>query len=202
MERFDKAQASSSAAALPPSSAPSTPAVKPQTNGHAPNSASSSPEKKVKQEPIKKEPKVKSETPASSPDSDSELDDVSPPKKKRKVNKEDADAKLAAKLQAQENRSARATRGGGKERKVKVKKEKRTPKKKSEKKIKADDDSEVELGSDGEVKEKVKKGGFHKLYYLSAPLAELVGESAVCLTFLFSFLPPISTCRGAKRRPR
>ena len=59
---------------------------------------------------------------------------------------------------------------------------KKTPKKlrkKSEKKIRAEDDSEVEVGSDGEVKEKVRKGGFHKLYHLSAPLADLVGEPTV-----------------------
>merc|ERR1711964_652299 len=78
-------------------------------------------------------------------------------------------------LQAAENRSARATRGAGNKKVVKTK---RTPKKprKSASKVKAVDDSDVELGSDGEIKEKPKKGGFHKQYHLSAPLAELVGE--------------------------
>ena len=95
------------------------------------------------------------------------------------------DAKLAAMLQAAENRSARATRGAGNKKVVKTK---RTPKKprKSASKVKAVDDSDVELGSDGEVKEKPKKGGFHKQYHLSAPLAELVGEPTVCLLFMFS----------------
>jgi len=95
------------------------------------------------------------------------------------------DAKLAAMLQAAENRSARATRGAGNKKVVKTK---RTPKKprKSASKVKAVDDSDVELGSDGEIKEKPKKGGFHKQYHLSAPLAELVGEPTVCLPFIFS----------------
>jgi upstream activation factor subunit UAF30 len=58
---------------------------------------------------------------------------------------------------------------------------KRVPKKKSTDKVRAEDDSDLELNSDGEVKEKKeKKGGFHKQYYLSAPLAELVGATAVC----------------------
>lgn len=60
-----------------------------------------------------------------------------------------------------------------------IKKTPKKPRKKSEKKIRAEDDSEVEVGSDGEVKEKVRKGGFHKLYHLSAPLADLVGEPTV-----------------------
>lgn len=106
-------------------------------------------------------------------------DDDAPPKKKPKKNpvkkgKAVDDAQLAAMLQAQENSRGRATRGGGVKKPKATKK--RTPKKKSEAKIKADDDSELEIGSDGEVKEKPKKGGFHKLYNLSAPLAELVGE--------------------------
>ena len=124
-----------------------------------------------------------------SPDNDD--DNGTPPKKKRKQNKsvkdegeQDADAKLAAKLQAEENGRSRATRGGGTKRKVPTKK--RAPKKKSSDKVKAEDDSDIELGSDGEVKEKVKKGGFHKQYNLSAPLADLVGEVTVS-TFL-SFL--------------
>ena len=145
MERFD--YASSSAAALPPSSAP-----EPQTNGHS---------------SVKTEPKVKSKTPRSETpddDEDEDSDTVSSAKKKRKqTNPANDDAKLAAKLQAQENSRARPTRGGNDKKRVvkkpgaRVKKEK----KKSADKIKKDDDSDLELGSDGEVKEKVKKGGFH-----------------------------------------
>lgn len=109
---------------------------------------------------------------------ESDSEDVSPPKKKRKQAKQVDDAKLAAMLQAQENSRARPTRGGV-NKKV-TKKVPKKPRKKSEKKVKADDDSELEVGSDGEVKEKVKRGGFHKLYHLSAALADLVGEPTVC----------------------
>lgn len=84
-------------------------------------------------------------------------------------------------LQAQENRSTRATRGAGTK---KVAKKPKKPRKKSEKKVKAEDDSEIEeVGSDGEVREKVKKGGFHKQYHLSAPLADVVGEGTVSHSF-------------------
>lgn len=79
---------------------------------------------------------------------------------------------------------ARPTRGGATKKKAPIKR--RAPKKKSLNKIRAEDDSDLELNSDGEVKEKKeKKGGFHKQYYLSAPLAELVGETAVCSVPLF-----------------
>ncbi|TVY81728.1 Upstream activation factor subunit spp27 [Lachnellula suecica] len=126
--------------------------------------------------------KVKSETSPSSPPSsvkDEDDSDGEPPAKKRKagngVKKEVDDAKLAAKLQAQENSRSRPTRGAANK---KAATRKKAVKKKSEKKVKADDDSDVILGSDGEVKEKPKKGGFHKQYNLSAPLADLVGEVA------------------------
>ncbi|PBP19142.1 serine/threonine-protein kinase [Diplocarpon rosae] len=110
------------------------------------------------------------------PEPQSDSGDASPPKKKRKQNKETDDAKLAAMLQAQENRGTRATRGGAGNKVTKKTAKAKKPRKKSEKKVKEEDDSEVEVGSDGEVKEKPKKGGFHKLYHLSLPLADLVGE--------------------------
>lgn len=90
------------------------------------------------------------------------------PKKKRE--KQDDDAKLAALLQAQENSRTRSTRGGGTKRNAGVKKSKSTPKKKkSSAKVKATDDSDMELGSDGEPKEVVKKGGFHVRCYVRFP---------------------------------
>ncbi|APA06613.1 hypothetical protein SS1G_04824 [Sclerotinia sclerotiorum 1980 UF-70] len=102
-------------------------------------------------------------------------DEDEKPKKKRQ--KQDDDAKLAALLQAQENSRTRSTRGAGTKRSAGVKKSKSTPKKKkSSAKVKATDDSDMELGSDGEPKEVIKKGGFHKQYNLSAALADLVGE--------------------------
>lgn len=82
------------------------------------------------------------------------------PKKKRKLETVDEDARLAAKLQALENQNARATRGGG-PRAAPIKK-KRSPIKKSKDFINADEDSDVdsELGSD--KKRKVNRsGGFH-----------------------------------------
>ncbi|KAA8576685.1 hypothetical protein EYC84_006762 [Monilinia fructicola] len=110
----------------------------------------------VKDEYVKDEgsqsPSLKRETDGS--------DEDEKPKKKRQ--KQDDDAKLAALLQAQENSRSRS---------------KSTPKKKkSSAKVKAADDSDMELGSDGEPKEAVKKGGFHKQYHLSTALADLVGE--------------------------
>lgn len=158
MERFDAAQ-----------SAASLPHTPPKSNGH-----SERPLKKVKTEH-----KVKNE----SADTDEDEDAKPPPKKKRKQEngtKDMDDAQLAAFLQAQEDGRSRPTRGGGAKRKP-VKK--RAPKKKSADKVKGEDDSEIELNSDGEVKEKPKKGGFHKQYNLSAPLADLVGEATVSLGY-------------------
>ena len=204
MDRFD--HASSSAAVLPLSSAP-----EPHVNGH------SSPTKpKMKYEPTH----VKSETPhtTAAEDDYDDSDVVSPPKKKRKqAIPVDDDAKLAAMLQAQENSRARPTRGGNEKKRVvknpgaRIKKEK---KKKSANKIKRDDDSDLELDSDGEVKEKVKKGGFHvglrrcargiseltsgqKQYHLSAPLAELVGEPTVSSVFLCFHAPANANIRSS-----
>ncbi|KAE8441160.1 hypothetical protein EG329_005816 [Mollisiaceae sp. DMI_Dod_QoI] len=171
LERFRIAETKSS------EPAPSTEA--PTTNGHT--SPSNKEEDNVKRESTPPSSRAVStpsaSIPKSEPESDSEV--VSPPKKKRKQNKPvDNDAKLAAMLQAQENMSTRATRGGAN--KKTSKKVTKKPRKKSEKKVKADDDSGLEeVGSDGEVKEKVKKGGFHKQYHLSAPLADLVGEATL-----------------------
>jgi len=101
-------------------------------------------------------------TPSSSgaptPGTDESDIDVSPPKKKRK--QPDSDAKLAAKLQAEENSRARPSRAGVNKKTVVIRK-KSTPKKKSAAKVKADDDSDLDLNSDGEKKDVVRKGGFH-----------------------------------------
>lgn len=97
---------------------------------------------------------------------------------RRSPSTEDADARLAAQLQAQENKLARgrATRGGEKPAK------KKAPRKKSAKKVKAEDDSDVD-GS-GDVKPKRKAGGgFQKPFALSAALQELTGHAQVCLAY-------------------
>ncbi|PMD39459.1 SWIB-domain-containing protein [Hyaloscypha variabilis F] len=177
LERFDHANNAAAAAEAP---IPTTEPEPPATNGHI--KAEHASHTRVKDESTPPSSRAISTPSASAsasvaksePESDS--DSISPPKKKRKqTSKQDSDAKLAAMLQAQENsRVSRSTRGGG-NKKV-VKKTPKKPRKKSEKKVRAEDDSEIEVGSDGEVKEKVRKGGFHKLYHLSAPLADLVGE--------------------------
>lgn len=124
---------------------------------------------------------------------------VAPPKKKQRKDKgedvEDADAKLAALLQAQENQRTRATRGGGKPKAPVKKKKKATPRKKSDKKVGPDDDSDVE-GSEGSGSRRRKAiGGFQKPFNLSYPLAELCGEAQVstsilrcCITWLIKYL--------------
>lgn len=99
------------------------------------------------------------------------------PRKEQSTDTEDADAKLAAMLQAQENQRTRTTRGGGA--KAAPKKKKAAPKKKSEKRVRSEDDSEVD-GSDASSPKKRKAGGgFQKPFNLSYPLAELCGESQV-----------------------
>ena len=92
------------------------------------------------------------------PESDESDVYPSPPKKKRK--QPDSDAKLAAKLQAEENSRARPSRAGVNKKPVVIRK-KSTPKKKSSAKVKADDDSDLDLNSDGQKKDVVRKGGFH-----------------------------------------
>ena len=69
----------------------------------------------------------------------------------------ESDEKMAARLQAELNAPARATRGAGTKRKTPVKRDKKT-KKKSATKVRDDDDLDSE---DGEKPEKEKKGGFH-----------------------------------------
>ncbi|CAK7206245.1 hypothetical protein SEUCBS139899_009032 [Sporothrix eucalyptigena] len=109
----------------------------------------------------------------SRPYSDSgDEDGGAPVKKKHKrasSSVEDADARLAAELQAQENRLARArtTRGGNT---TKPKPKAKSAKKKSAAKV---DGSDVE--GDGEPTKKKASGGFQKPFNLSYQLGELVG---------------------------
>lgn len=104
-----------------------------------------------------------------------------PPRKKtkRSPSAEDADARLAAQLQAQENKLARgrATRGGDKK-----PPKKKAARKKSAKKVKAEDDSDVG-GSGGDRPKRKAGGGFQKPFALSAPLQELTGQTQVCPPF-------------------
>ncbi|KFZ14637.1 hypothetical protein V502_05978 [Pseudogymnoascus sp. VKM F-4520 (FW-2644)] len=146
-ERFDKITSE-------PSSSPDVPiskAQRPTTNGH-----------------------VKTEVKDESTPDDTDGGSAPPKKKQKKQLSADSDAKLAALLQAQENSRGRATRGGDKKKPAKAKST--VKKKKSAAKVKAADDSDIELNSDGEKKVVERKGGFHKQYALSEPLAALVGE--------------------------
>ena len=114
-------------------------------------------------------------------------EDDEPPAKKRKVKEEvkddaendgegkNADEKLAALLQAEENRfSGRATRGA---RAAKAAPKKVLVKRRKKEKV----EEEPEYDSEGNEIRKVKKGAFHKEYLLSEPLSVLVGgETQVC----------------------
>ena len=101
-------------------------------------------------------------------------------KLKRESSTEEADAKLAAQLQAQENILARGrtTRGGGSTKLSK--KAKPAAKKKSAKRVR-DDDSEAGSGDEEKGAKRKAGGGFQKPFNLSYPLAELCGESQVSL---------------------
>jgi upstream activation factor subunit UAF30 len=89
------------------------------------------------------------------------IDDV-PPSKKRKVKTED-DASLAARLQAEEDKMARPTRGGA-PRKAAPAKKKKTPKKKTSSRITGSDDSDV--ASEDKPK---KNTGFHVIQLSRSP---------------------------------
>ncbi|KXJ85912.1 hypothetical protein Micbo1qcDRAFT_190754 [Microdochium bolleyi] len=125
-------------------------------------------------------------------DDDADGDEIrvssAPPKKKQRKEKsegtEDADAKLAAMLQAEENSRSRATRGGGA--KAKVVKKKAAPRKKSAKRVGPDDDSDVD-GSDAPPKRKAG-GGFTKPFNLSEALSDVCGETRLPRTQVVSKL--------------
>ena len=143
-------------------------------NGHAAavngQSSEVSPEPKPKASEPKQEP---SPSPSLSKNNlkresvEDELSDVtaSPAaNKKRKTIPVDDDAAFAARLQAEENGRARATRGGVNKKPTSAKKKvtKSQPRKKTSHKVKAEDDSDLE-GSGSEAAEKKinRSGGFH-----------------------------------------
>ena len=82
----------------------------------------------------------------------------SPKAKKRKPDHDiDADALFAAKLQAEENKRARPTRGSVNRKTTLVKKKKA----KTAKKVRAEDDSDFDSSSEAGKKEVNRSGGFH-----------------------------------------
>jgi upstream activation factor subunit UAF30 len=137
-ERFDVVEAKRNGAEDP---VPSVEAVDgepinvsaPQTNGVHKSSEASAASPSASTTPAKRE---------ATSDDLSDVDDSAPPKKKRKTNAED-DAALAARLQAEEDKMARATRGVGSRKTAPVKK-KKTPKKKARSRVTGSDDSDVE----------------------------------------------------------
>ena len=119
---------------------------------------------------------------------------VQPPKKKQRKSEdtEDSDAKLAAMLQAQENRMGRSTRGGG-SKASKAKPVKKKPRKKSSNKVKPEDDSDVDGSEGSTAKPRKAGGGFQKPFNLSAPLSELCGGEA---RVSHHHLPPLRVAGG------
>ncbi|KAJ5239373.1 hypothetical protein N7468_003992 [Penicillium chermesinum] len=96
---------------------------------------------------------------------------VTSPKKRKQDTDIDGDAAFAAKLQAEENKRARPTRGGNSRRTAPAKKKSKA---KTSKRVKAEDDSDIGSGSDTK-KEVNRSGGFHKPLNLSPPLSALLG---------------------------
>ena len=171
MQRFDifHARLDQSASATETGAA-SDPVV---TNGHHQPVKPERLHDQVESTPVKKEPshdKTKATAVKTAPrpspstkrsaDSDdmSELADASPPKKRKPSL--DADAAYAARLQAEEHKRVRATRGGASAKNGATRKKKTPKKKKTSSKVRASDDSD---GSDSEAAKKkpVRNTGFH-----------------------------------------
>ncbi|GAM43293.1 SWIB/MDM2 domain protein [Talaromyces pinophilus] len=118
--------------------------------------------------------------PSSSPqrkrEAESMASDEPGPKTQRPDHDVDADAEFAAKLQAEENKRARPTRGSATRKTAPSKKKSKS---KTSKKVKAEDDSDLE--SISETKKEVNRSsGFHKPLNLSPALSELLdGEVAL-----------------------
>lgn len=108
----------------------------------------------------------------------SELDDAPPKRKKRKESAMDDDAAFAARLQAEEDRNSRPTRGGApRKQKAASAKKSKTSKKKTSAKVTGSDDSDVD---DSASPRKVNRNtGFHKPMILSPIAADFFGETQI-----------------------
>ena len=169
-ERFDIINAKQNGEpTILPSVEPADPL--PKTNGvHKPQtgSLSSSPAKRG----------AKSETV-------SDVVDTPPPKKKRKADV-DADAALAARLQAEEDNLARPTRGGANRKTAPAKRKKKVKKQR----VTGSDDSDLEDG-EGKPEKPKRDTGFHVCH-------QLVWTQIQCLTgsrnpSIYLLLCPISS---------
>lgn len=138
-----------------------------QQQGQAPEPEESKDEGAAPQVPITNgyhAPSPKSPTPAKSSPAKrdapaepiSDAIEESPPKKKRKEPSVDADAAYAARLQAEEDKRARPTRGGGSKKSAPVKK--KTPKKKTAARIRGSDESDA---NDSSTDKKPNNTGFN-----------------------------------------
>lgn len=134
----------------------------PTTNGH------------VK---VKARSHSQSESHAESRSDTTRRESTPPAKKKAKV--EETDAEMAARLQAEEARSARPSRNGG-ARKVMPKKKKIGIKKKSATKVAGSDDSDMEHGTERKVN---RNTGFHKPLNLTPAASDFFGATQVLFLF-------------------
>lgn len=139
----------------------------PHVNGHTGTANGRSPEESSEpQREISPSPTGKARKRGTD---EEDLCGISPshPKKKKKSAPVDNDAVFAARLQAEENGRARATRGGvnKKSTPIKKKKDKKVQKKKTSNKVKTEDDSDLD-GSGSEVAERKvnRNSGFHVSY--------------------------------------
>lgn len=133
------------------------------TNGHSTNGAQAA--------------NNASPTPSSTPSrkSAAKSDDLEEPKpQKRRTGPDvDADAVFAAKLQAEENKRARPTRGGATRKTAPAKKKSRS---KTAKRVRAEDDSDLDSGSEPDRKKAVNRsGGFHVSEIRESIFSEAIG---------------------------
>lgn len=165
MQRFDLFNAKQNGEAEPVPSVEKAEPL-PKTNGHAKSRSVSTSEAGQKRQ---------------ADDSDlSDVVDTAPAKKKRKASV-DEDAAFAARLQAEEDRNARPTRGGA-PRKAAPSKKKKTPRKKTASKVTGSDDSDVD--DEGGTTRKVNRNtGFHKPMNLSAIATDFFGTPQVGCTY-------------------
>lgn len=99
-------------------------------------------------------------SPARKREADSVLSEDMETKKRRPEYNVDADAEFAAKLQAEENKRARPTRGSTTRKAAPSKKKSKS--KTTTKRVRAEDDSDLDSGSEtGAKKEVNRSGGFH-----------------------------------------
>jgi len=161
MDRFDYFNAKQNGEPEPVPSVETADPV-PRTNGHAKSRSVSMSEAGVKRQA-----------------DESDLSDVvdSAPARKKRKDSVNEDAAFAAKLQAEEDRNARPTRGVA-SRKVAPSKKKKTPKKKTAAKVTGSDDSDVD-GEGGTTRKVNRNTGFHKPMNLSAVATDFFGTPQV-----------------------